>query len=176
MFYSRSRQSEIINRLADNMFETYKSTWLNIVNANPGRNGGNKLRKYLHFKMDYNTETYVNMNIITRQQRSALAKFRCGVAPLRIETGRYQSLNVEDRTCFNCLTEVEDEIHVLIECPLYQDIRNELFIKIDGVNPDFSRYDNITKFNYIMSNDSKVKYSAKACSDILYKRRTLMCK
>ena len=74
MFNSRSRQSEIINQLADNMFETYKNTWLNIVNANPGRNCGNKLRKNLHFKKDFNTETYVDMNInITR---SALAKFR----------------------------------------------------------------------------------------------------
>ena len=174
--YSRASQREIIDRLANDMFKTYTDKWLNIVNANPGCNGGNKLRKYLHFKNEYNTETYVNMNIMTRQQRSALAKFRCGVAPLKIETGRYQSLNIEDRTCFNCLTEVEDEIHVLIKCPLYKDIRNELFLKMVDVNPDFSQYDTITKFNYIMSNDRNIKYSAKACSDILYTRRDLICK
>ena len=79
-------------------------------------------------------------------------------------------INIEDRTCFNCLTEV-----ILIKCPLCNDIRNELFLKMVDVNPDFSQYDTIT-FNYIMSNDRYIKYSAKACSDILYKRRTLMCK
>ena len=107
---------------------------------------------------------------------SHIAKFRCGVAPLKIETGRYQSLNIEERTCFNCLSKVEDEVHVLIECPLYQDIRHELFSNIQKFNADFSSFDNIITFNYIMSHDEIAKYSAKACSDILTMRRTLICK
>ena len=35
----------------------------------------------------------LTMFIRPKLQRSALAKFRCGVAPLRIETGRYERLD-----------------------------------------------------------------------------------
>ena len=45
-----------------------------------------------------------------------------GVAPLRVETGRYKSLPVEQRVCFNCTNQTKDEKHVLIECPLYDSI------------------------------------------------------
>ena len=44
--------------------------------------------------------------------RSALAKFRCGVAPIRLETGRYERLDVNDRICPICNIGIEDEMHV----------------------------------------------------------------
>jgi hypothetical protein len=37
---------------------------------------------------------HLSKNIPSRY-RSAFAKFRCGVAPLRIETGRYENKNVK---------------------------------------------------------------------------------
>ena len=58
-----------------------------------------------------------------KTHRSAYAKFRCGVAPIRLETGRYEGLDESDRTCFQCPDMVENEQHVLLECPLYNDIR-----------------------------------------------------
>ena len=66
-------------------------------------------------------------HIMSRTRRSALAKFRCGVAPLRLETGRYERIPYDERNCFNCINVVENEEHVLLECPLYNDIRKELF-------------------------------------------------
>ena len=56
---------------------------------------------------------------ISRTKRSAIAKFRGGVAPLRIETGRYEMLSVDKRYCFHRKSKIENEKHVLIECPLY---------------------------------------------------------
>jgi hypothetical protein len=61
--------------------------------------------------------------------RSAFAKFRCGVAPLRIETGRYENKNVNERVCFICHDQIEDEKHVLLDCPLYADLRESYCIK-----------------------------------------------
>ena len=39
---------------------------------------------------------------------------------IRIETGRYERLPVSERICFHCKTCVEDELHVLVNCPLYE--------------------------------------------------------
>jgi hypothetical protein len=59
-----------------------------------------------------------------RKYRNALYKFRCGVAPIRIETGRYERLNVTDRIsniCDNHDNEIEDEKHVIMKCTLYDE-------------------------------------------------------
>ena len=68
------------------------------------------------------------MYIMSRTRRSALAKFRCGVASLRLETRRYERIPYDERNCFNCIKVVEYEEHVLLECPLYNDIRKELHV------------------------------------------------
>ena len=62
---------------------------LNATSAIRGNaQGGNKLRTYSKFKHEYGTEPYVT--IITRKcYRSACAKFRCGVALIKLEACRY---------------------------------------------------------------------------------------
>ena len=71
----------------------FKTDWLNKINASngPSGRGRNKLRTYCTFKQDYGVEKYCKY-IMPKNHRSALCKFRCGVAPLRIETGRYEGL------------------------------------------------------------------------------------
>ena len=78
------------------------------------------------FKQNFETESYVKV-IMPLYWRSALAKFRAGVAPLRLETGRYENLAVNQRTCFNCNESVKSERHVLFHCPLYDDLQYEMF-------------------------------------------------
>ena len=48
------------------------------------------------------------------------------VAPLRIETGRYVNLPVSERICPFCNDWVETEMHGLLKCPLYSQIREVL--------------------------------------------------
>ena len=48
-----------------------------------------KLRTYKLFKHSYITEPYLDRQLSIKQ-RSALARFRCGVFPLSIELGRYR--------------------------------------------------------------------------------------
>jgi hypothetical protein len=77
--------------------DKYISSWVNTVNTDlDQRQGRNKLRTYKLFKNTYNTERYCKV-ILPLKHRAAFAKFRCGVAPLRIETGRYEQLHVIDR-------------------------------------------------------------------------------
>ena len=47
-----------------------------------------------------------------------MAQIRCGIPPIRIETGRFCNLPVENRPCEICnQNKVEDEFHFLMECP-----------------------------------------------------------
>ena len=102
--------------------------WLSDVNRINGRNGQgrNKLRLYRKFKQEFCTESYC-YKVINRNYRGALAKFRSGTAPIRIEIGRYINVPIENRICNYCesigVNIVEDERHVLLECPLYNDLR-----------------------------------------------------
>ena len=63
--------------------------WHVSVNRDSGRPGvgRNKLRTYKTFKSAYETEEYGKL-LMPLCHRAAYAKFRCGVAPIRIETGQ----------------------------------------------------------------------------------------
>ena len=51
-----------------------------------------------------------------------MAKLRCGVLPIKIETGRFVNLALEDRICEVCnLNEKEDELHFICKCELYNE-------------------------------------------------------
>ena len=96
--------------------------WLQLIN----KPEGNKLRTYCLFKNTFETEFYVQ-SIMSRQHRSAFAKFRCGVAPLALETGRYNNTPADSRFCTLCNSgSIESEAHVLLHCDLYKDILNNL--------------------------------------------------
>ena len=60
------------------------------------------------------------------------SKIPNGVAPIRLETGRYEGLPVEERVCPLCGVETENEQHVLLNCVYYNHIRNELFDTINA--------------------------------------------
>ena len=74
--------------------------------------------------------------ILPLNHRAALSTFRCGVAPFRIETGRYKNLNVNDRKFLFCES-VEDETHVLFQCSVYSYVTHVLTQKACIVNPNF---------------------------------------
>ena len=48
---------------------------------------------------------------------------------------------MEQRTCFHCIDSVEDELHFLIDCPFYDDMRLKMFHKSQLCNSDFILYD-----------------------------------
>lgn len=58
------------------------------------------------------------------EQVKSLMRLRTGAHHLAIETGRWQGLNRDERLCTKCNGGVvEDELHVLFECPFYDDVR-----------------------------------------------------
>ena len=60
-----------------------------------------KLRTYVTFKSTFGPEPYV-YSYMSRSERSLLAQLRIAVLPLKIETGRYNNIKVEDSICNLC--------------------------------------------------------------------------
>ncbi len=158
----------------------YDSQWndrLHAEHANRGREaGGNKLRTYKQFKEQYFTEPYVKI-VTQKKYRSAYAKFRCGVAPIKIETGRYglNRVPVEERLCEYCNV-VEDEFHVIMQCSQYDDIRMQLMSTICDRDAQFDSYTIEEQFIQLMSNHIYYKTVSKAMYSILNKRRYIMAR
>jgi hypothetical protein len=109
------------------------------------------------------------------RHRAAFSKFRCGVAPLRLETGRFEGLSVENRKCPFC-DSVEDESHVLFDCFLYDDLRDILFKKALSIDNNFSSLSTVDKLVFLFTNHHIVRLCAKTCYDILQRRSFYLCK
>ena len=84
-----------IGHVRDILFEQSKEVWENELQT------VSKLRTYCTFKDTYTTEPYL-YKVHDRHHRSILAQFRCGILPLKVETGRYQSIPIELRLCVLC--------------------------------------------------------------------------
>jgi hypothetical protein len=135
--------------------------------------GHNKLLPYRNFKQSIFTEPYISTRL-SRGPRSALAKFRCGIAPLRLETARYTRTPEEERMCIVCeLNEIESEEHSLIRCVLYSDIQKHVFNAAIFINPQFNTLSDMPKVCFILSGmldiESKFMiFNAFIVSNIMY--------
>ncbi len=75
------------------------------------RTGRNKLRTYSQFKTSITSKSYIKV-ILAKEHWSALKTFRCGVAPIRIETGWYENVYEDNKLCLLCNDNaIENEEH-----------------------------------------------------------------
>ena len=129
-----------------------------------------KLRTYRTFKNSYETEPYV-YKVFNRAHRSILAQFRCGILPIKVETGRFTQIPQEFRLCILCdSNSVEDERHFLFECSFYEDIRNTFFHTVENLHSEFNTLNYENRFKLLMSIDV-VKLTANFVYTIYKKRR-----
>ena len=129
------------------------NTWKSKLWNDVSQENGNKLRTYRLYKTDLIAENYVKLNM-ERSHRRILAKFRSGSLPLQVETGRYKKPKVplENRICKFCSDNtVEDEMHFLLSCDFYSDLRRPLFDKARSCNTDFQNMLLQDKFIFIMN-------------------------
>ena len=81
-----------------------------------------KLRTYIQMKFVYEKESYVSLDL-NRTVRSFIARLRTGTLLLMVEVGRFRGVELENRICPICFSEVEDEIHFLFKCQYYNHLR-----------------------------------------------------
>jgi hypothetical protein len=166
-------KSVFCNGVENELMCEYIADWKVQVNrdyANNRVNRGNKLRRYRHLKSGIVAEEYVKY-VMYFQHRSAMVKFRCGVAPIRIETGRYEGLDIESRTCFNCCNQVED---VLLQCPAYDMIHLPMLNEAQLVRSDFYEFTMEQQLGFIFSCNDMFRCTAKTCFNIINSRMKLL--
>ena len=89
-----------------------------------------KLRTFRLFKTSLSLSPYL-LTTGSYRGRMLMTTLRTGTNTLRIETGRWEHLEEKQRICDQCdLKSVENELHMITQCPRYQNEREDLYSKI----------------------------------------------
>ena len=120
-----------------------------------------KLRTYRVLKTGLEYERYLDGEG-KRNGRRWITNLRGGSNGLRIETGRREKLEVEERVCDICGSgEVEDERHFMMDCVMYRKEREEMYEGIkklyDG-GMDLRRVEREIRFNKLIGKGMITKY------------------
>ena len=103
------------------------------------------------YKPQFHLEPYL-IHIKNRKHRSNLCQFRTSSHKLRVEKGRHHNLKLADRICLNCTcNSIEDEMHFLLDCPLYQNERLILLQNLFEKYPHLKTLQRNMLFIWIMS-------------------------
>ena len=117
-----------ISSFEDRLRDSYIQNWHSLKEET------SKLYLYNLYKHEFEMEPYLSLNIPSRL-RKYLARFRSSCVNLEIEIGRRQGIERGDRLCKFCGERnrfiVEDEFHVLMECPAYTESRNIYLGRLD---------------------------------------------
>ena len=89
---------------------------------------------------------------LSRKERSLFAQFRLGVLPLRLETGRYKAEKEDERICTLCNSgKVENEMHFLFHCKLYEKERHEFLKSVEKQCNKFKDLCDNEKLTFLMT-------------------------
>jgi len=115
-----------------------------------------KLRTYRTFKRDMRIEPYLILGL-PKSFHCSIARFRLSSHNLKIELGRHKRPYVppEQRICENCsLQQIEDEIHCLMVCPKWNEIRIPLLeVSFEHI-PNFTVLSRDKQFHEILTHKS----------------------
>ena len=122
-----------------------------------------KLELYAQHKENIDVEYYVKCHM-KKAERSLLAQLRSGTLGLKMETGRFVGISINERICDMCSLEIENEIHFVCKCPLYLVDRDTLFNSAKNVMPSFQNLSDQDKLIFLMKNCQKelAQYTVKA--------------
>ena len=95
---------------------------------------------------------FLQCMFLPRLERSLLAQLRLGILPLKIETGRFVNLPLVNRTCTLCdMIVLEDEVHFVKRCPLYEIYRNQLFQSAKQLDTNFNTLEGEQKLSFFLN-------------------------
>jgi hypothetical protein len=121
--------------IKNSLFQAYKHDWSSALFQK------RSLDNFIMYKFSHGTEEYLR-HVKNKKHRQALIRFRLRSHDLEIEKGRYTNPITprEKRLCKYCdQNAIEDEVHFLICCSHYDDLRTPMISLI-------SEYLNMNKF------------------------------
>ena len=134
--------------------------------------GKSKLRTYIRIHDTENVQSIVKRNM-PRSQRSFISKFKCGVLPIALETGRWTDVKEEKRLCIICPGKhVETEDHFLTVCPALKHTRDLNFGRLNAIR-DISSKKGIDKMKEMFKPDL-IKATARMIEEMFDTRKSLM--
>ena len=164
-----------LNELVRSVRKKLCHSFLNYWNKKSKEPEG-KLDTYLKIKKCFSGETYLSINNF--RLRRLLCQIR--THELKIERDRYKKPHVErsQRICEKCSSnQTEDELHFIINCPLYIDNREIMFNNIGELCPKFKDLPNEAKCIWLFTNEdiSVLELLGKYIIDCLDIRRGDYC-
>lgn len=110
------------------LFDKYKKEWQNEISTL------SSLDNFVKFKHEHGLEDYFSV-VKDKRHLTALCQFRLRSHNLAIETGRHSKTPRERRLCIYCNSEeIEDEVHFLLFCSFYDELRRPLIPLISELN------------------------------------------
>ena len=134
------------------------------------QNNNSKLRTYSLIKRTIGLEDYL-LNIHNTKNRIAMSKLRLSNHVLLIESGRHLKLDQNLRVCPFCPKEIEDEIHFLLFCPTYKELRTKLLYPALNINRWLSHKE---KLCILFTNDTVNTTAAYIRNAFLVRESTIM--
>ena len=109
----------IIREFRQRLIDIRWQTWDDHVNTS------DRFSLYRQFKTLTGLEPYLMLNL-NRHIRYTLTRFRFGVSDIKVHRSRFKVYNVDDFKCPLCLSAVDSEVHFVLCCPAFDDLRYEL--------------------------------------------------
>ena len=153
------------NAIEQRLSDMYIQEWQSQLNSR------SSCMTYRSLKTDFKQERYLTLP--NKSDRINLSKFRCRNIKIPVVTGGYTNRNnpatpYENRLCEICnMNVIGDEYHYILECPIFQEHRNNY------LNDFYVRNPNREKFTLLFLNDNKQILSrlSKLCFEINKKFR-----
>ena len=126
------------------VIDVFKQTWYNDVN------NSRSLILYKSFKQSFEFEHY--LSALPKKFRIVLSQLRLSAHQLRIETGRYSQNRVDRvlRLCTLCdRSDIEDEYHFVLICPVYSQIRQKYIRPFYYLRPSVYKFIKLMQSNQI---------------------------
>ena len=152
LYGNSDKVGNLCDRLVKGKFDRFYLDEINLIKL--GSDGGdhNKLRFYKTFKGSFTQEPYI-LNILNRNQRAWLSRFRTSSHNLRIERGRYTTpvTPIHQRICQYCTGDkLDNEEHAILFCETFELKRQCFFGRLKALFPEFETLKTDQKLRFIL--------------------------
>ena len=97
-----------------------------------------------------------------------MARLRLGVLPIQVEVGGYSNIPRQDGHCPLCTSrEIEDENHILFQCPKYEAPRTKLLDYVTEKVNNFILLDEASKIGILTSHINVIRKTANYIKSVL---------